>query len=259
MFKSVLVADRDVESRDRFYEILFSVGNKVECAPNANEVFNRLETERPYLLILAEDLPSEGGLRALEKIRQFDHEMKVVFLTKEEPDIEIETKAHRLGVSVVMKKDFSTHFMFKKILEILRQPEEEIMDNKYMGMGKILVVDDMQEMRVTLATFLKMKGFEAKDVASAEQALLEIKIERPILVLLDERMPGMDGLVALKKIKEIDSSIKVVMLTAVEDEDVMEEAKKLGALDYITKPFDLEKLEAMILSILIQEKYKKER
>jgi two-component system response regulator (stage 0 sporulation protein F) len=256
MFRNILIADGDVKSRDKFYEILFSMGHKVECAPNSSEALIRLQAERPYLLILEENLPTEGGLKALEKIREFDREIKVIFLTQNEPDIGIETKAHHLGVTAVMKKDFSTHLMFKTILEILRQVEEKVQDDKYMSMGKILVVDDVLEMRMTLTTFLKMRGFEVKDAANGDQALLEIKAEKPLLVLLDERMPGMDGLVALKKIKELDSSIKVVMLTAVQDEDVIEEAKRLGALDYITKPFDLEKLEAMILSILIQEKYK---
>ena len=256
MFKNILLADSDVESRDRFYEILFSMGHKVECAPNANEAMARLQTERPHLLILEEDLAPEGGLKVLEKIREFDRQIKVVFLTKDEPDIEIETKAHRLGVSAVVKKDFSTHSMFKKILEILGQTEEKIQEDKYLGLGKILVVDDTSEMRVTLTTFLSMRGFDVKDAASAEQALMEIKMEKPKLVLLDQRMPGMDGLVALKKIKELDSSIKVVMLTAIQDEDILEEAKRLGACDYITKPFNLEELETLVLSILVPEKYK---
>ncbi len=255
MFRSVLVADKDVDSRDKFYEILFSMGHKVECVPNANEVLARLETERPYLLILTEGLPPEGGLKALEKIREFDRQIKVVFLTSQEPDADTEVRAKRLGVIAVAKKDFSTHFMFKSILESLRQIEERVEDGSFPTMGKILVVDDTPEMRVTLTTFLTMKGFMVKDAASAQEALLQIKADKPVLVLLDERMPGMDGLMALKKIKEIDSKIKVVMLTAVEDEDVMEEATKLGALDYIIKPFDLEKLEALILSIFINEKY----
>jgi two-component system response regulator (stage 0 sporulation protein F) len=256
MFRNVLVADRDVDARDRFYEILFSMGHKVECAPNSNEVIARLQTERPYLLVLAADLPPEGGLKTLEKIRGFDRQMKVVFLTAQEPDADTEARARRLGVVAVAKKDFSTHFMFKAILESLRQADEKVEDDKHLTMGKILVVDDTPEMRVTLTTFLSMKGFAVKDAAGAQEALLAVKTEKPVLVLLDERMPGMDGLIALKKIKEIDSAIKVVMLTAVEDEDVMEEAEKLGALDYITKPFDLEKLEALILSIFINEKYK---
>ena len=258
MCRDILLADSDVESRDRLYEMLFSMGYKVECAPNSDETLIRLQSERPYLLILEQDLIPKGGLKALEKIREFDREMKVVLLTKKEPNIEIETKAHRLGVSVVVKKDFANHIMFKKILEILRETDEKTPEDKYIALGKILVVDDMPEVRVTLTTFLKMRGFNVKDAASGDQALLEIKIEKPKLVLLDERMPGIDGLVALKEIKDLDSTIKVVMLTAIQNEDIIEEANRLGACDYITKPFDLEKLEALVLSILIPEKYKQD-
>lgn len=95
-----------------------------------------------------------------------------------------------------------------------------------------------------------MKGFSVRCANSAQQALREIKQEKPILVLLDELMPETDGLATLKKIKEIDSSIKVVMLSALEDADLSEQAKKLGACAYINKLCDFEKLEAVILSIL---------
>jgi len=256
MFGNVLVADSDVESRDRFYEILFSMGHKVECAPNGNEALARLQTERPDLLILEQDLVPLGGIKTLEKIREFDREMKVVFLTKDEPALEIEDVAYRLGVSAVVKKDFSTHIMFKKILEILTEAEEKIPENKKADLGRILVVDDSPEMRITMTTFLKKRGFDVMDAVNGEQALMEIKNRKPELVLLDVRMQGMDGLVVLKKIMDIDSSIKVVMLSGIQDEDIIQEASKLGACDYIAKPSDFTKVEALVLSILIQGKNK---
>lgn len=122
--------------------------------------------------------------------------------------------------------------------------------SKYKDMGRILVVDDTPEMRETLVALLEMKGFNVQCADSAKQALLEIKLEKPILVLLDERMPETNGLATLKKIKEIDNSIKVIMLSAMEDADLRKEAKKSGACDYINKLCDFEKLEAAILSIL---------
>mgnify|MGYP001591157953 CR=1 FL=1 len=125
--------------------------------------------------------------------------------------------------------------------------------SKYKDRGSILVVDDIQEMRETLAALLGMKGFNVKCAANAQQALSEIELKRPALVLLDERMPGEDGLATLKKIKEMDSSIKVVMLSAMEDADLREATRKSGACDYINKLCDFEKLEAMILSILSWE------
>ena len=255
MFRSVLLADSDVVFRDRLYEMLFSMGYKFDCVPNSNEAIIRLQMDRPYLLILDEGLVTEGGLKTLEKIRGFDRAIKIVFLTRGEPVIETETKLHRLGVSAVAKKDFSTHIMFKKILEILKATEEGFPEEKYVVLGNILVVDDTPEMRMTLSAFLKMKGFAVKEASNGDQALMEIKIEKPILVLLDMRMPGMDGLMTLKKIKDMDTAVKVVMLTAIEDEDIISEAKKLGACDYLIKPFDLEKLEALVLSILIPTKF----
>lgn len=254
MFENILVADSNVEHRDRFYEILNSMGYKVDCAPNTNEVLARLETDRPHLLIIDEGLNPDGGLKALEKIRGFEHTMKVVFLAKTDPDINLETQVRRLGVSAVVKKDFSSHLMFKHILGVLRETDEKAPGQKYLDLGRILIVDDTQGMRLTLTSFLRMRGFDVLDIASGDQALMEIKTQKPALVLMDMRMPGMDGLMTLKKIKEFDSQIKVVMMTAIDDEDIMSEAKSLGACDYLIKPFDLEKLEALVLSVLIQER-----
>lgn len=125
--------------------------------------------------------------------------------------------------------------------------------SKYKDMGGILVVDDTPETRETLSALLELKGFKVRAAANAQQALSEIKLEKPALVLLDERMPGMDGLATLKKIKEMDNSIKVVMLSAMEDADLREETIKSGASDYINKLCGFEKLEALILSVLSLE------
>lgn len=125
--------------------------------------------------------------------------------------------------------------------------------SKYKDMGGILVVDDTPETRETLSALLELKSFKVRSAANAQQALSEIKLERPALVLLDERMPGIDGLETLKKIKEIDNSIKVVMLSAMEDADLREETIKSGASDYINKLCGFEKLEALILSVLSLE------
>ncbi|MFA5099870.1 MAG: response regulator [Candidatus Omnitrophota bacterium] len=257
MLKSVLLADSNVDSRDRAYEILSSMGYKVECAPNMNEAVIRLENDRPQLVIVDESFMPEGGLQALEKMRKFDQEMQVIFLLSSVPGADIEKQAYSLGANDVVRKDFSSHFMFKRILESLHEAKEKAPSEKYAPMGKILVVDDSQEMRLMLTTFLRNRGFSVGEASSGDQALMEIKIEKPKLVLLDERMPGMDGLIALKKIKEFDEAINVVLLTGIQDPDIIQSANKLGAADYINKPCDLEKLEALILSILVRAKYDK--
>lgn len=257
MLKSVLVVDGDVDSRDRIYEILSSMGYKVECAPNLNEAMVRLENERPQLVIVDESLRPEDGVKAVEKIRRIDQGMHIIFLLSSVPGAEQEKQAYAAGASNVVRKDFSSHFMFKSIIESLHEVKEKAPSDTYAPFGRILVVDDSQDMRLMLTTFLRNRGFSVAEAGSGDQALMEIKIEKPTLVLLDERMPGMDGLVALKKIKDFDDGINVVLLTGVQDQDIIREATKLGAADYINKPCDLEKLEALILSILVRKKYVK--
>jgi len=255
MLKSVLLADSNVDSSDRAYEILTSMGYKVECAPNLSEAIIRLENDRPQLVIVDEAFMPDGGLPALEKIRKFDQEMQIIFLLSTVPGADIEKKAYSSGANDVVRKDFSSHFMFKRILEFLHEAKVKAPSDKYAALGKILVVDDSADMRLMLTTFLRNRGFSVNEASSGDQAVMDIKSDKPKLVLLDERMPGMDGLVTLKKIKEFDEAISVVLLTGIQDADIINTATKLGAADYINKPCDLDKLEALILAILVREKY----
>ena len=117
-------------------------------------------------------------------------------------------------------------------------------------MHKLLVVDDENDICDFVRTFFKDRGFNVFTALSAEEALSIAKKERPDMVLLDIKMKGMDGLAALKHIKELDRNIKIIMVTALEDQDKMREAYKLGACDYITKPLILDYLEQTVLKNL---------
>ena len=110
-------------------------------------------------------------------------------------------------------------------------------------MKKILVVDDEHDICDFVQNFFQERGYSVLAASSGEDALKMIKGERPDLVLLDIKMKGMDGIAALKHIRDIDKKIKVVMVTAMEDQDRMDEACKLGACEYITKPLILDNLE----------------
>ena len=74
-----------------------------------------------------------------------------------------------------------------------------------------------------------------------------MKALRPDIVFLDIRMKGMSGLEALKKIKEMDKKIKVIMLTVHEEKEIVERAKELGADEYITKPFRIDYLDEIVI------------
>lgn len=68
-----------------------------------------------------------------------------------------------------------------------------------------------------------------------------------MLILLDIKLPGMDGIVTLKRLREMDDKVGVIMITGVQEQEAFEQVKKLGAYEYIVKPFDLDYLETCVL------------
>ena len=114
-------------------------------------------------------------------------------------------------------------------------------------MIRILVVDDEEEICSFLKEYLVKKNYEVSVATDAHSALELVKGKCPHLVFLDIRMPQKDGLALLEEIKTLDGEIGVVMVTAVREEALAKKAMALGAAGYITKPIDLDYLEANIL------------
>ena len=110
-------------------------------------------------------------------------------------------------------------------------------------MRKILVVDDELDICDFVKNFFQERGYQVHTAVCGEDAIAIARQEKPELVLLDIKMKGMDGIAALKHLREIDRNQKVIMITALEDQDKMDEASRLGACDYITKPLMLDYLE----------------
>ncbi len=109
---------------------------------------------------------------------------------------------------------------------------------------KILVVDDELGTRESLRMILQ-KDYQLLTAISGKEALKIVEEESPHLVLLDIIMPGLDGIEVLKRIKEIDEKINVIMVTATKTVKTAVNAMKLGAYDYLTKPFDLEEVKLL--------------
>ncbi|MFA6600944.1 MAG: response regulator [Candidatus Omnitrophota bacterium] len=110
-------------------------------------------------------------------------------------------------------------------------------------MKTLLIVDDEFEICDFLKTFFEEREYQVRTATSGQAALREIAESRPNVVLLDIQMPVMDGMAVLKKIKQDFPGVKVIMVTAVETREKIEEAIRLGADNYITKPLSLEYLE----------------
>jgi two-component system, response regulator, stage 0 sporulation protein F len=111
---------------------------------------------------------------------------------------------------------------------------------------KILIVDDQFGIRILLNEVFQKEGYQTFQAANGIQALDILKKHDPDLVLLDMKIPGMDGIEILKRMKVIDPDIRVIIMTAYGELDMIQEAKDLGALTHFAKPFDIDDIRAAV-------------
>ncbi|MBU1809168.1 MAG: sigma-54 dependent transcriptional regulator [Candidatus Omnitrophica bacterium] len=117
-------------------------------------------------------------------------------------------------------------------------------------MKKILIVDDDKDLCFNLSSILKEEGHEVIVAYDGKQVLKAIDKNAPDLILLDIKLPGMDGVELLQEVKRKGNNLPIIMLTANSDVKSAVKAMKLGAYDYITKPFDDEELVLIIKKAL---------
>jgi two-component system response regulator PilR (NtrC family) len=125
-------------------------------------------------------------------------------------------------------------------------------------MSKVLVVDDEQSLRDFLAIMLKKEGHDVVTAVNGTDALKAVHAEIFDLVISDVKMPGVDGIGVLKTIKEISPETIVIMVTAFATAETAVEAMKLGASDYIIKPFKVDELKLIINNSLEKRSLRKE-
>src|ERR671939_783790 len=127
------------------------------------------------------------------------------------------------------------------------------------GRPQVMVVDDDLSMCNFLRSFLSDRGYQAITLGSAEEAVKRYHAERPAAVILDVVMPGtMDGLEALAAFKKIDREVPVIVLSGQGRTTTVVQAMKLGATDFVSKPFDETDLEVPLANALKQRQLSRE-
>ena len=118
----------------------------------------------------------------------------------------------------------------------------------------ILIVDDEKNIRLTLSQALETLGAEIDTAANGEEALTKLKEKEFGLILLDIRMPGMDGMEVLRRVRDIRPDIRMIMITAYGTIESAVEAMKLGAVDFLQKPFDPDEVRELVSRVADREK-----
>lgn len=124
--------------------------------------------------------------------------------------------------------------------------------------NSILIVDDEISVRTILKALLKREGYDVETASDGEEAVSKVKLLHPALVIMDIRMPNMDGMEALKEIREFDKDINVIMMTAFAAVETAVDAMKFGAYDYIIKPFNNEEVKILVKRALQVQHLKEE-
>ena len=107
---------------------------------------------------------------------------------------------------------------------------------------KIAIVDDEQDMRQSISQWLALSGFDTETFGSAEDAVKSLGNDYPGIVITDIKMPGMDGMQFLKKLMSVDSGLPVIMITGHGDVPMAVEAMRIGAFDFLEKPFNPDRM-----------------
>jgi DNA-binding response OmpR family regulator len=117
----------------------------------------------------------------------------------------------------------------------------------------ILIVDDEKNIRLTLTESLASLNVETDTASNGEEALAKLKEKDFGLILLDIRMPGIDGMEVLRRVREVRPDVRIIMITAYGTIESAVEAIKLGAVDFLQKPFDPGDIRALVSRVMDRE------
>ena len=110
---------------------------------------------------------------------------------------------------------------------------------------KIAIVDDEKDMRQSISQWLALSGYDTETFSSAEEALGTLGPDYPGIVISDIKMPGMDGIQLLRKLMGSDSALPVIMITGHGDVPIAVEAMRIGAFDFLEKPFNPDRMSEL--------------
>lgn len=241
----ILLMSHELVERGRLYDLFTLHGYSVKTVYSTERALAALRHERPDVLLIGSCDEACGGLGLPDRVRSFDADLPIILLgSANHPSL------HDARIRQDIQAFLPDGAPQDKLLEAVersimaRRPAKPV---RYPG--PVLLVDDEPELLRTLKDFLEIRGSSVITAASGEEAVAVLRHAAPTLVLLDIKLGGMDGLLTLKKIKELQPHVPVIMATAVEDQELMTQAFALGAYEYLLKPYNLAALQSILIHL----------
>ena len=256
---TILVVDDEKLMCDLLRAVLVRHGHEVLTASNGREGFELFKKHRPRFTLLDLRMPEMNGIEVLKQIRAVDSQAAVLILTAWGSDA-LEQQARQLGVVDFLSKRLSLDVLVEamdRTLQLSAQApspaqasaptEEPQATTAAAGDGDfILVVDDEPQIRDLLKRFLSLRGYKVRVASDGQQALTMVEQAAPQLIVLDVYMPGINGVEVLRRLRGRKFTGGVILLTASQDDKLLQEALDLGSVDVMGKPVDLERLALAI-------------
>jgi len=237
----ILVVDDQAGIRLTLKGILAKRGYQVAVAENGEEAVEAVRQNDFRVIFMDVKMPGMSGVDTFIKIKSIAPKATVIMMTAYAVEDELK-RAIREGAYAVVYKPFE----IDKILGIV----EECLERKTL----VLVVDDFVDARDMLKNLLETKGFKVVDVESGEECLQKVKERRFQIILMDIKLPGIDGVETLKQVKQIRPDVAVVMLTGYSLEQAIKEAMQSGSFACLNKPIDVDRLLKVVDQCLEQER-----
>ena len=231
----VMVVDDNVRRRQQLREALTRHDLTVHCVSSATHALDIYQAVKPRVVIVATPNASTTNGTFLSHLSA---------LTPPPAIIMMGNGHHPLpnGMSVVVPEAAPVEQVAAEAARLAAAGDTALAHSR----ATILLVDDEPKWRQILKEFLELHGFLTAAAGTGEEALTYLAREQPKVLVLDIRMPGMDGLLTLKHIRIYHPHLPVVIVSQSDEERVREEAGILGVCDYLVKPLNLEELRRVL-------------
>jgi len=237
---NIMVVDDLRSMRLTLGSILEDEGHNVVTVENGYQAIEAAKKTHFDTIFMDIKMPGINGVQTFREIKKIDPEAVVIMMTAYSVE-DLVKEALEEGAYTIIYKPFDIDRIVAIIGEILERT-------------LILVVDDQLSERETLQAILEEKGYRVATAKDGAEAIETVKSRHYDIILLDVRMPGMDGLETFEQVKKIDPEATVIMMTAYTQEDLLKRAVSEGVYTCIHKPFDMDKLMGLVENIVKEKK-----
>ena len=252
----ILLVDDDGVARDALEVFLSRAGHSVIAAADGGAGEQAFRRHAPDLVVLDRDLPVTTGSAVLRKIREASPGTPVIMLTGHDAEEDAERYLQAGATAFLSKGDgllpaldeIDRVLGVKKVPAAPRPAPVPAAPGK--NKGVVLLADDDIPFKRALARLLADDGYEVLQADDGERATQLALVRRPDVAVLDVSMPGRDGVAVLRELAPELPRTGFIMLSGRDDGDVARACLEIGALDYLTKPADIGKLEGIISTFM---------